>query len=71
MARKKTNNMVAVLRDAMVRHEQSLYGIAKSSGVEYSALLRFRAGERGLTLETAAKLADYLGLELRPRQKGG
>ena len=56
--------MVEQLRQAMADSGETLYAIAKGSGVDYSALLRFRAGERGLTLDTAAKVAEYLGLKL-------
>jgi hypothetical protein len=31
-------------------------------------LYRFMTGERDLTLDTAQRLADYLGLELRGRK---
>ena len=34
------------------------------------AFIRFVNGVRGLNLESAAKLAEYLGLELRPRKAG-
>lgn len=49
----------------------SLYRIAKDSGVDYAALLRFTSGQRGLNLDSAAKLAEFLNLELRPRKAGG
>lgn len=45
---------------------QSLYSIAQASGVAAPVLQRFVNGERGITLETAGKLAAYLGLALFP-----
>jgi hypothetical protein len=49
---------------------QSLYSIAQASGVAAPVLQRFVNGERGITLDTAAKLADYLGLSLTPDTHG-
>jgi plasmid maintenance system antidote protein VapI len=46
---------------------QSLYSIAQASGVAAPVLQRFVNGERGITLETASKIADYLGLALTPK----
>ncbi len=65
--------MTDQLKRAVADSGQTLYRVAKGSGVDYSALLRFVSGERGLTLESADKVAAYLGLELRPkrRRKGG
>ncbi len=45
---------------------QSLYSIAQATGVAAPILQRFVNGERGITLETAGKLAAYLGLGLLP-----
>ena len=68
--RRKAKNMTDQLRKAITASGESLYMIAKNSGVDYSVLLRFTARERGITLDTAAKLAHYLGLELRAVKKG-
>lgn len=46
----------------------SVYAISQSSGVSQSVLSRFLAGERSPTLDTVDKLAEVLGLELRPRK---
>ena len=54
------------LQAAISATGQSLYSIAQASGVAAPILQRFVNGERGITLETAAKLADYLGLALLP-----
>ncbi len=69
MTSKQTTDIVEALRRAVTDSGQSLYGVAKGSGVDYSVLLRFMARERGMTLHTAAKLAAYLGLELRPMRR--
>ena len=62
--------MTEQLRRAVADSVETRYRVAKDSGVDYSVLLRFMARERGITLDTAAKLAQYLGLELRPARKG-
>jgi hypothetical protein len=54
------------LQAAIAATEQSLYAIAQASGVAAPVLQRFVNGERGITLETAGKVADYLGLALLP-----
>ncbi len=54
------------LKAAITATEQSLYAIAQASGVAAPVLQRFVNGERGITLETAGKVAEYLGLSLLP-----
>jgi hypothetical protein len=54
------------LQAAIAATGQSVYSIAQASGVAQPVLQRFVSGERGITLETAAKLANYLGLSLLP-----
>ena len=46
---------------------ESEYAIGKATGVSQSVLSRFVNGERGISLETAAKLCSYLELDLLPR----
>jgi len=53
------------LRQAMESH--SAYSLAKNSGVNGAAILRFKSGERSMTLPSVDKLAELLGLELRER----
>lgn len=57
------------LKDAIDRSGLSHYRLAQETGVTPGAISRFVAGERDLRLETAAKLADALGLELKPKKK--
>jgi len=54
------------LQAAIAATDQSLHAIAQASGVAPPVLQRFVNGERGITLETAGKLAAYLGLSLMP-----
>ena len=57
------------LQAAIAATGLSLYAVAQASGVAAPILQRFVNGERGITLETAAKVADYLGLSLMPGSK--
>ncbi len=58
------------LQAAIASTEQSLYSIAQGSGIAAPVLQRFVNGERGITLDTAGKLAAYLGLSLLPETRG-
>jgi len=46
---------------------ESYYSLAQRSGVSGEQISRFMAGERDLRLESAAKLAEALGLDLVAR----
>ena len=54
------------LKAAIQSCGQALYAISQASGVSAPVLQRFMNGERGITLDTAGKLAVYLGLSLLP-----
>lgn len=62
----KRTDLAEQLRRAWRESGLSRYMLAKRSGVGYSIIHRFAAGERDLKLQTASKLCDVLGLELRP-----
>lgn len=57
------------LQAAIAATGASLYSIAQGSGVAAPVLQRFMNGERGITLDTAGKLAAYLGLSLMPARE--
>ena len=59
--------MTTVLLRTIKASGQSLYAIAKASGVDKVALGRFVGGKQSLRLDRADKLAAHFGLELRPR----
>ena len=61
-------NIVDQLRTSLEASDESLYAIAKEAGVDQSILGRFYRGERGISFENAAKLCEYLGLELRAKR---
>ncbi len=52
------------IRMAIKKSGYSIYKLAKESGVSQPVLCRFMNGKRGITLATASKLADTLGLKL-------
>lgn len=55
-----TSVLLATIRDS----GESLYAIAKATGIDKSALGRFVAGKQSLRLDLADKLALYLDLVL-------
>lgn len=57
------------LRRAITESGKSIYAVAKESGVSQPTLGRFVNGERGISIETADKLADYFKLGLSPLPK--
>ncbi len=59
------------LREAIQRSGLTIYRIAKDCDTHSSVVARFVHGERDLRLETADRIAEYLGLELRPRRHKG
>ncbi len=60
-------NLVDDLREAIATSELSRYEIAKRAEISASLLSVFVNGHRSLTLDTAAKIAEVLGLVLRPK----
>lgn len=65
MATKRTY-LEGQLRAAIAKSGLSVYRLAKDSGVSQPVLCRFVNGQRDITLTTASKLAEALGLELKP-----
>ncbi|GAH83630.1 unnamed protein product, partial [marine sediment metagenome] len=59
------------LRRAIVSDPLSRYALAKLTGVTQPVLSQFVRRNRSITMDTAAKLAAVLGLELRPVKQAG
>jgi transcriptional regulator with XRE-family HTH domain len=57
-------SVIDQLQRAIKDSGETEYAIAKGSGVSQSGLNRFVNGERSISLETAAKLCEYLKLHL-------
>lgn len=64
---KPAATLVDQLRAAIRDSGLTVYRLAKNSGVSQPVIDRFLTGERDIRLETAAKLATALNLELRSR----
>ena len=58
------NTVMDDLRKAIRGSGETPYAIAKGAGVDKSMLSRMLREERVLTLESAEKVAAYLGLEI-------
>ena len=65
-SRKGSLSLVEELQQAILNCGETEYRVAKESGVAQPILNRFLRGERGISLETAAKVCQYLGLHLAP-----
>jgi len=65
----KKLNLEEQLRQAIIDSKLSRYRICQITGVASSQLSVFMAGKRTLTLITAAKIAEVLDLELKPKNK--
>ena len=57
--------MTTTLLKTINESGQSLYSIAKATGIHKAALGRFVAGKQSLRLDIADKLAVHFGLTLR------
>jgi hypothetical protein len=68
--------MTDVLREAAEADGRSIFALARDAGIPYPVMYRFLKGDKtghkwGLTLTTADKLAEAVGLELRPKRRRG
>jgi len=67
--RKHKTDLAADIRREIKRQGLSKYRVALDAGIDRAVAVRFINGERGLTLDTASKVCDMLGLELRPTRR--
>lgn len=63
-----SKELADTLRNAITRSGESANAIARATGVPQPTITRFLAGA-DMKLSTAAKLAGYLGLELKVKRK--
>ena len=68
--RKKARPLDEQIRKVIKEQGITGYRLAKNSGVSQSIIVRFLNGERNITLKTASKLTDALGLELKSKERG-
>lgn len=68
MSKRKTKRktLAEQIRQAIKDNDKSPYRIAIDTEISQPLLTRFINGKRGISLDTADKLIEYLGLELRP-----
>ena len=59
--------MTSLLRQSLARAD-SLYAVAKETGVQKASLIRFLRGEQSLRLDKADRLAAYFGIETKQRK---
>jgi len=57
------------LKAAIETSELTLNAIAVGSKVAYPVVFHFARGQRDIRLETAARLAEFLGLELATKKR--
>lgn len=60
-----TGKITIELREAIEKSKLGQSEIARRAKIDRSMVFRFVNKERGMTLATATKVADILGLELR------
>lgn len=58
------------IRQAIAESEHTRYRICQATGLNEAALSKFFHGERGMSLESIDKLAEFLELEIVVRKKG-
>tara|TARA_R100000149_G_C5850727_1_gene119509 strand:- start:30 stop:218 length:189 start_codon:yes stop_codon:yes gene_type:complete len=56
------------LKTAIKQSEMSNWKLAQVAKIDQGVISRFMAGDRDLRLETAAKIANALGMELVPKE---
>lgn len=59
------------LKQELMRSDMNIPAIARKSQVAHDSIYRFLAGGRSLRLDTASKICELLGLELRGRNEQG
>lgn len=59
------------LRHTIRNSGQTIYAIAKETGLEAASIRRFMAGRQSLRLDMADRLARHLGMELKQTKKRG
>jgi plasmid maintenance system antidote protein VapI len=57
--------IVEELREALLNCEDSYRKIGRAIEVDHALLTRFAKDEKSLSLETAERLAEYLGVQLK------
>ena len=64
-----SDDLASQLRAAFRESQMSRFELARRAGISYAIVHRLIAGDRGITLATASKIAGVLRLALRPVQR--
>lgn len=67
----RKTDLAKTLRGAIERSGLSMAAVAKLAGLPYAGIYRFVVYEKDLTLDSASRLCEALGLELRPAAAKG
>jgi plasmid maintenance system antidote protein VapI len=62
--------MTEGLKQAIRDSRMALIAIERATGVKRASITRFMRGDQSLRLDLADKLAEYFGLEVKPKRKG-
>jgi hypothetical protein len=65
--RKRSSPISDVLRRAIIASGEPYNAIEQATGVSRANILRFTKGQRSILLDSAERLAEHFGLELRTR----
>jgi len=65
---KKQVDLAEQLRDAFVKSGLTRCALARQADMSYAIVHRFIGGDRDITLRTASRLAEVLGVELRGKK---
>ena len=68
---KKPRKLSDQIRQAIADSKHTRYRIAQETGINEGALGAFFHGQRGMSLESLDKLAEYLGLEVVTKRRKG
>ena len=71
MSKQKAADWEAVLRQAIENSPLNRQQIAVQAGIDHGILSRFVTGQRTLTLPTAQRIGQIVGVEIRQIKKGG
>jgi plasmid maintenance system antidote protein VapI len=64
MKRERPAAVSGTIREAILESGETLYRVAKDSGVSYATIHGFMTGKRTLSMDAIDKLCIYLGLRL-------
>ena len=69
MAKRQPQKLSDQLREAIRNADCSCYRISLETGVDASVLSKFLSGERGVSLDSADLLCEFLDLEITKRRR--